>query len=132
MSMRINWRKLLTSWGKLLIALTVFYCFVFVLQSIPIVLAEGAGKITCVARRARQNYAVLDNGLELAVGHIWRFLNTGDSIEKRGFSYCYAVNGGRINALPYEAEGLFSGMLPAIVFVFFAATLALMRSAAKS
>src|ERR1700722_18741897 len=105
-SMRVKLRKLLKAWRIRLVALMALYCFVFVAMSIPVVLAQGAGKVTSVVHHTRQNYAVLDNGLEIAVGQNHQLVQAGDKIEKDSFSFSYAVNGTHINALPYEAVAL--------------------------
>ena len=126
--MRGKLRKLLNAWGIWLLGLTALYCFVFVAMSIPVVLAQGAGKVTGVARHAKQNYAVLDNGLEIAVGQNRQLVQAGDRIEKSTFSFSYAVNGTRINAFPHEAVALLSIMSPGIVGVMFFGSLILICS----
>src|SRR6266478_10108244 len=113
-------RKLLTAWLTWLVGLTALYCFAFIVTSIPVVFAQGAGKVTGIVRHAKQNYAALDNGLEIAVGQNRQLVQAGDRIEKSSFSFSYSVNGAHINAFPHEAMTLLSIMSPAIVgFMFF-------------
>jgi len=117
---RSKFRKLLTAWLMWLVGLTALYCFAFIVTSIPIVFAQGAGKVTGIVRHAKQNYAALDNGLEIAVGQNRQLVQAGDKIEKSTLSFSYVVNGTRINTFPQEAIHLFSIMFPAIVcFMFF-------------
>jgi len=127
-SMRGKLRKLLKAWGIWLLGLTALYCFVFVAMSIPVVLAQGAGKVTGVVRHAKQNYVALDNGLEIAVGQNQQLVQAGDRVEKSSFSFSYSVNGTHINTFPHEAVTLLSIMSPGIVGFMFIGSLILICS----
>jgi hypothetical protein len=107
----------------MIVGLTVLCCFVFVTIFIPMVLAEGSGKVTFVVHRSKQPYVILDNGLDIVVGEIRQFVQAGDKIEKSKISFSYAINGRRINAFPYEAEFLFVGMLPGVFWFMILGTL---------
>jgi hypothetical protein len=126
--MRSKLRKLLTAWGIWLVGLTALYCFAFIITSIPVVFAQGAGRVTGVVRHAKQNYAALDNGLEIAVGRNRQLVQAGDRIEKSSFTFSYSVNGAHINVLPHEAVALFLIMSPAIVGFMFIGSLILICS----